>query len=71
MNRDQGDRRVIYVRLTAEGKRLVKRTPNSAQGKIIYGLKNLKREELNLIYNSIQKLVEITEAQNGKVTFFF
>jgi DNA-binding MarR family transcriptional regulator len=69
--RDQVDRRVIYVQLTAEGKRLAKRAPNPAQGKMIYGLKNLKRRELNLIYNSAQKLVEIMEAQNVKATFFF
>jgi MarR family transcriptional regulator, organic hydroperoxide resistance regulator len=69
--RDQVDRRVIYVQLTAEGKRLAKRAPNPAQGKMIYGLRNLKRRELNLIYNSVQKLVKIMEAQNVKVTFFF
>ena len=69
--RDQVDRRVIYVQLTAEGKRLAKRVPNPAQGKMIYGLKNLKRRELNLIYDSVQKLVKIMEAQNVKVTFFF
>ena len=69
--RDQVDRRVIYVELTAEGKRLAKRAPNPAQGKMIYGLKNLKRRELNLIYDSVGKLVKIMEAQNVKVTFFF
>ena len=69
--RDEVDRRVIYVQLTAEGKRLAKRAPNPAQGKMIYGLRNLKRRELNLIYDSLQKLVGIMEAQNVKVTFFF
>jgi MarR family transcriptional regulator, organic hydroperoxide resistance regulator len=69
--RDQVDRRVIYVQLTAEGKRLAKRAPNPAQGKMIYGLKSLKRRELNLIYDSVGKLVKIMEAQNVKVTFFF
>jgi DNA-binding MarR family transcriptional regulator len=69
--RDQVDRRVIYVELTAEGRKLVKRAPNPAQGRMIYGLKNLKKRDLNLIYDSVQKLVEIMEAQNVKVTFFF
>ncbi len=69
--RDQADRRVIYVELTAEGMTLAKRAPNPAQGKMIYGLKNLKKGDLNLIYNSVQKLVEIMEAQNIKATFFF
>ncbi len=70
-NRDQVDRRVINVQLTREGRRLVKRAPNPAQGKMIYGLKNLKKGELNLIYDSVRKLVGVTEAQNVKVTFFF
>lgn len=69
--RDQVDRRVIYVGLTAKGKMLAKRAPNPAQGKMIYGLKNLKKRELNLIYESVRKLVGIMEAQNVKVTFFF
>lgn len=69
--RDQVDRRVIYVQLSAEGRRLARRAPNPAQGKMIYGLKNLKKRDLNLIYYSVRKLVEIMEAENVKVTFFF
>jgi len=70
-NRDRVDRRVIYVQLTAEGRRLSKRAPNPAQGKMIYGLKRLKKGELNLIYDSVQELVKIMEVENVKVTFFF
>jgi MarR family transcriptional regulator, organic hydroperoxide resistance regulator len=69
--RDREDRRVVKVQLTPKGQRLAKKAPNPAQGKMIYGLTKLKRGELNLIFNSIQKLVEIMEAQNIKVTFFF
>lgn len=69
--RDKVDRRVICVQLTAGGKRLIKRAPNPAQGKMIYGLKNLKKRELNSIYDSVRKLVGIMEAQHVKVTFFF
>lgn len=69
--RDREDRRVVKVQLTAKGKRLAEKAPNPAQGKMIYGLKKLKNEELNLIYNSVQKMVEIMEAQHVKVTFFF
>ncbi len=69
--RDQVDRRVIYVELTADGRKLVRKAPNPAQGKMIYGLKNLKGRDLNLIYDSVQKLVEIMEAQNIEATFFF
>jgi DNA-binding MarR family transcriptional regulator len=69
--RGEEDRRVIKVQLTAEGKRLVRKAPNPVQGKMIYGLRGLRREKLNLICDSVQKLVEIMEAQNVKVTFFF
>jgi hypothetical protein len=50
---------------------LVRRAPNPVQGKMIYGLRKLKKEKLNLIYESVQELVGIMEAQNLKVTFFF
>ncbi len=69
--RDREDRRVVKVQLTPRGRRLAKKAPNPAQGKMIYGLTKLKRRDLNLIFNSIQKLAEIMEAQNIKVTFFF
>lgn len=70
-DRGQQDRRVIKVQLTPEGKRLVRKAPNPAQGKMIYGLRRLGKGKLKLIYDSIQELVEIMEAQNVKVTFFF
>lgn len=70
-NRDQRDRRVVKILLTSKGKGLAKRGPNPIQGKMIYGLRSLDRGELRSIYDSIQKLVEIMEAQNVKATFFF
>ncbi len=70
-DRGQKDRRVIKVELTPKGKRLVRKTPNPAQGKMIYGLRRLRKEKLDLMYSSLQKLVEIMEAENVKVTFFF
>jgi DNA-binding MarR family transcriptional regulator len=70
-DRDREDRRVIKVQLTPKGKRLAKRAPNPVQGKMIYGLRNLGNRRLHAIYNSIRELVEIMEAQNVKVTFFF
>jgi len=59
------------VSLTPAGKELVKKAPNPVQGKMIYGLRKLKRDELHVIYESIRKLMEIVEAENVKVTFFF
>lgn len=70
-NRNQGDRRVVCVALTAKGKSLVGRAPNPIQGKMIYGLRKLNRGELGGIYASVQRLVEIMEAQNVRATFFF
>jgi len=70
-NRNQGDRRVVCVALTAKGKGLVSRAPNPIQGKMIYGLRKLNRGELGGIYASVQRLVEIMEAQNVRATFFF
>jgi DNA-binding MarR family transcriptional regulator len=70
-DRTEKDRRVVKVRLTPKGKILVRKAPNPVQGKMIYGLRKLKKEELNLIHESVQELVEIMEAQNLKVTFFF
>jgi len=70
-NRNGDDRRVVKVRLTPKGNRLTKKAPKPIQGRMIYGLRKLKKEELFSIYKSIQKLVEIMEAQNVKVTFIF
>ena len=70
-NRSEGDRRIVNVQLTQAGRRLVGRAPNPIQGKMIVGLKKLKRVELNSVYDSVEKLVKIMEAQDVKVTFFF
>ncbi len=69
--RNEKDRRVVKVRLTPKGNRLVRRSPNPIQGKMVYGLKRLKKDELFSIYQSVEKLVEIMEAQDVKVTFLF
>jgi MarR family transcriptional regulator, organic hydroperoxide resistance regulator len=70
-DRDDEDRRVVMVQLTPKGKRLVKRAPNPVQGKMIYGLRQMRKEKLDFIHESVQTLVEIMEAQNLRVTFFF
>lgn len=70
-SRDSADRRVVTVDLTAAGKGLVKRAPNPVQGKMIYGLKKLRKDELHAIYESMRKLTEIVEAEHVKAIFFF
>lgn len=69
--RNEKDRRVIKVQLTPKGDRLARRTPNPIQGKMIYGLRKLKKGELSSIYKSVEKLVEIMEAHDVEVTFLF
>jgi len=70
-NRIKKDRRVINVQLTPKGSRLAKRAPKPIQGKMIVGLRKLEKDELHLIYRSVEKLVEIMEAEKVKVTFLF
>jgi MarR family transcriptional regulator, organic hydroperoxide resistance regulator len=70
-DRGQKDRRVVKVQLTAGGMELTKKAPNPVQGKMIHGLRKLKQRELRVIHKSVEKLVEIVEAKNVKVTFFF
>ena len=70
-NRIEKDRRVINVQLTHKGNSLAKRAPKPIQGKMIYGLRKLKKDEVFLIYRSVEKLVEIMEAEKVKVTFLF
>jgi MarR family transcriptional regulator, organic hydroperoxide resistance regulator len=70
-DRNQKDRRVVKVQLTTKGKTLAKATPNPIHGKMIYGLRNCKKKELSSIYDSVQRLMTIMEAQNVKATFFF
>jgi hypothetical protein len=56
--------------LTPKGKRWVKRAPNPVQGKRIHGLRQLRREELDFVLESVQTLGERMEAKNPKATFF-
>jgi MarR family transcriptional regulator, organic hydroperoxide resistance regulator len=70
-DRAKEDRRVVQVRLTPLGRNLSRKAPNPIQGKMVYGLGKLKRDQLNSIYESLQRLVKIMEVQNVKVTFFF
>jgi DNA-binding MarR family transcriptional regulator len=69
--RGDRDRRVVNVSLTHSGASLVKKAPSPAQGRMVHGLRTLSEDELTTIHGSVQKLVEIMEVQDLKVTFFF
>ncbi len=70
-SRDPNDRRIVNVQLTPRGKEVVKKAPSPVQGKLIYGLRKLKRSEVDAIYQSVLKLVEIVDAEHVEATFFF
>jgi DNA-binding MarR family transcriptional regulator len=53
------DRRVVMVQLTPNGRKVIRRAPSPIQGKMIYGLRKLKREDLNFIYHSVERLVKM------------
>ncbi len=57
------DRRVVRVELTDQGKRLVKKAPEVAQGLLVAGLERLKTKQLKNIAVSLDELVEILGAQ--------
>jgi DNA-binding MarR family transcriptional regulator len=65
------DRRVVMVQLTSKGKKIVSKAPNPIQGKMVYGLNRLQQKNLNSIYDAVEELMGIAEAQNIKATFFF
>jgi DNA-binding MarR family transcriptional regulator len=69
--RHPSDGRVIQTQLTEEGRRLLKKAPEPAQGKLLHGLERLDRRSLRQIHQSVAALVEIMEVQDVKATFFF
>ena len=69
--RTKKDRRVVLVHLTDEGKRLIKKAPEPAQGKLLHGLQKLSQEEVLALYDSLKKIVELMEVDRIKVKFFF
>lgn len=69
--RGPSDRRVVKISLTKEGKTLVQRGPEAAQGKLLHGLESLSQQEVKIIRSSLDKVVRLMEIQDTKATFFF
>jgi DNA-binding MarR family transcriptional regulator len=61
--RSKDDRRVVKVTLTDDGKKLVKKSPQVAQGLLVKGLEVLSVERLQEIYSALEELVHILGAQ--------
>jgi len=61
--RSKDDRRVVKVTLTEDGKKLVEKSPQVAQGLLVKGLEVLPVERLQEIYSALEELVHILGAQ--------
>jgi len=61
--RSQEDRRVVEIELTGQGKDLVAKAPEVAQGLLVRGLETLPREKLCRIGDGLEQLVKILGAQ--------
>jgi len=61
--RSKDDKRVVKVTLTDDGKKLVKKSPEVAQGLLVKGLEVLSVERLQEIYSALEELVHILGAQ--------
>lgn len=53
------DRRVVWVALTAQGKKLVKEAPEVVQGHLVSGLSELSQEGLADINRGLKKLIKV------------
>jgi MarR family transcriptional regulator, organic hydroperoxide resistance regulator len=61
--RSTDDRRVVKVILTEDGKKLVRRSPQVAQGLLVKGLEELTLERLKEIFFALEELMFILGAQ--------
>lgn len=62
--RSTDDRRVVKVELTRQGRALVKKAPEVAQGLLVSGLENLGAQKLKNISEGLDQMVDILGAQN-------
>jgi DNA-binding MarR family transcriptional regulator len=61
--RSKDDRRVVKVQLTDDGKKILTKAPQVAQGLLVTGLEVLPIKRLHEIATALEELVHILEAQ--------
>jgi DNA-binding MarR family transcriptional regulator len=61
--RSKDDRRVVKVQLTDDGKKVVTKAPQVAQGLLVAGLEPLPLKRLKEIASTLEELVHILGAQ--------
>jgi MarR family transcriptional regulator, organic hydroperoxide resistance regulator len=62
--RSTEDRRVVRVELTGQGRALVKKSPEVAQGLLVSGLEQLSSSKLENIARALDQMAELLGAQN-------
>ena len=67
-SRISNDRRVITIELTKYGKSLAENAPPPIQQKIVDGLHNLTKNEIDQIADTLKKLTSMLDVQDLKVT---
>jgi len=70
-HRPRKDRRFVEIDLTPKGAVLAARAPEPAQGRLLHGLRDLPARDVRAIRSAIERLVEMMEASDLKVRFFF
>jgi DNA-binding MarR family transcriptional regulator len=60
--RSRSDRRFVVVELSGQGKKLVKKSPEVAQGIIIAGLERMPLQMLENVSKGLEKIVELLGA---------
>lgn len=69
--RSDADRRVLELRPTPEGERLLACAPEAAQGRLLHGLSRMLPGEVQAIREAVDHLVRIMEVADLDVKFFF
>jgi DNA-binding MarR family transcriptional regulator len=65
--RNSADRRVIYIRLTPDGKEMAKVAPPPIQQRVIDGLQQMPAYELDQIILSLAKLTKMLDFQDLEI----
>ncbi|MEA2077550.1 MAG: MarR family transcriptional regulator [Candidatus Marinimicrobia bacterium] len=63
-NRSLEDRRKVYLTLTEAGKGVLQETPSLLQDKFSFALAKLDKDEQNTITLSLERIVELMEAED-------
>ncbi len=63
--RDQNDRRVIYLRISPEGKKVVKKAPQYGLSMLIQNLDRLPSSEVHRLWGAIYTILDAMEMHEG------